>query len=83
MLSETIKQAIITQLRMMLEPEEYKYIDSMLSEVYKTEYQGKILYTLKPDPNAGDIAVQFMHPNGAFYEITSWEYIQNIGEKII
>ena len=83
MLSESIKKAIVGQLHIHLEEEFYKYIPMMLSEVYYTSPDGFGLYTLKPHPEMADIAMQFSSVNGAFIEITSWEYIKTIGVKVV
>ena len=82
MISENIKKAIIGSLRVHLEEEFYQYIPMMFSEVYKTNPYGEEFLTLHPHPYSGDIAMQFSAINGAFIEITSWEYIKSIGEKV-
>lgn len=82
MINETIKQAIIGQLHIHLDKEEYQHIPVMFSEIYKTKPLNEEVYTLHPHPYAGDIAMQFSAINGSFYEITSWEYIKSIGEKV-
>lgn len=82
MIGENIKKAIIGSLRVHLEEEFYEFIPMMFSEVYRTNPYGMDFLTLHPHPYAGDIAMQFSAVNGAFMEITSWEYIKTVGERV-
>lgn len=82
MISNRLRELITTQLRLHLDEDEYRYIESMFSECYLTKVNGHELITLKPHPSSGDIAMQFLALNGTYVEITSWEYIKTIGEKL-
>lgn len=82
MISEKLKQKILPELKDHLVEDDYKYIEEMFSEVYYTNFDGIERVTLKPHPEAGDIAMQFNIVNGNFIEITSYEYIQSVGEKV-
>lgn len=81
-IEKDIEVSIKTQIRDHMDQSDYKYIDDMFSEVYQTTVNGFDIYTLKPHPNADDIAMQFYALNGAFFEITSWSYIQKIGRRV-
>ena len=87
MISDRLKELILPYLKMRLEPEQYKYIDSMFNEVYKTTENGFEVVTLAPPPKpaetkGGVIAMQFLTLNGAFYGIDFWEEVQRRGTKI-
>lgn len=82
MISEQLKELIIPNLKMHMDEEDWKYIPEMFSEVYWTTFGGVDRVTLKPHPEAGSIAVQFSPLNGAYIEITDWDYIKKIGKLV-
>lgn len=87
MISDRLKELIFPYLKMELEPENYKYIDSMFNEAYKSVENGFEVVTLAPPPRpagsqGGEIAMQFLTLNGAFYGIDFWDAVKQRGTKI-
>lgn len=84
MISEDLKKLILPNLKLHLDEIDFQYIDTMFSECYKTYPEGRNTpwVTLKPHPHAGTIAMQFSMLTGSFMEITDWNYIKTIGERL-
>jgi len=79
MISDKLRGFIEPNLLLHLSKKDWGYVDDMFSEVYLTNFDGIERVTLKPHPHAGQIALQFATLNGAFLEITDWEYIKKVG----
>lgn len=78
MINEYLKNMIIPNLKMHLLKSDWKYINEMFSEVYWTNYDGIERVTLKPIyPDTP--APQFSALNGAYLELTDWDYIKQKG----
>lgn len=82
MISEDLKKLILPNLKLHLDNQDYRYIDEMFSECYKTYPQGKPNPWITLKPITGPIAMQFSMLTGSFMEITDWNYIKTIGERL-
>ena len=79
MIKDKLKQLILPNLREHLMEQDWPYIEEMFTETYFTKHDGIARVTLKPHPDAGNIAMQFDYMTGTFVEITMWSYIKEIG----
>lgn len=82
MIDDRLKELIKPQLMIHLDHQDWRFIDDMFSEAYVTNFEGIERVTLKPHPQAGNIAMQFMTLNGTFIELTDWDYIKAKGQKL-
>lgn len=80
MISQELKEKIIPNLKIILLEEYHRYIDFMFDEVYVTSDQYGEKVTIKP-PYEGP-ALQFDMLTGSFIEITEWEYIKTVGDRL-
>lgn len=82
MISEDLKKLIIPNLKLHLMDEDQDKIEIMFTECYKTNPYGTPFVTLKPFDEGYGVAMQFNMLTGTYEEITDWNYIKTIGEKL-
>ena len=79
MMSETLKNKIIPEIKNHLLEEDWEHIPDMINEAYITKPDEITLVSLKPCPQCGDISMQFNINTGEYVELTSWKYIKTVG----
>lgn len=88
MLTMKLRRWITSQLRLMLDKEQWNEIDSMFDEVYLTKENGYEIISLKPplsyNPLPGQIKLtyQFFLINGSFYAVDDWEAVKQRGSRL-
>lgn len=80
MISQELKEKIIPNLKIILLEEYHEYMNYMFDEVYVTSDKYGEKVTLNPPYNGP--ALQFDMLTGSFIEITDWEYIKKVGDRL-
>lgn len=81
-MDKKLKDALITNIKLHLLKEDWKYIDYMMSEMYKVRKNGMDMIVIKPLPSAFH-TMEFYAINGAFAgDVVNWEQIQSEGTPI-
>ena len=82
MIKEELKNLIKPNALIHMPKEDWDYLDVMFTETYLTYHEGIERVSLKPHPEAGRLSMQFSTLNGAFIELTDWDYIKKVGRRL-
>ncbi len=81
-MDKKLRDALVTNIKLHLLKQDWKYIDYMLEEVYLYNRKGTKMIVIKPLPDAV-ATMQFYAINGAFAgDVIDWENVQSNGELI-
>lgn len=81
-MDKKLEQALITNIKLHLLKEDWKYIDYMMGEMYMINVEGKDYIVIKPLPTA-EATMKFMALNGSFAgDVIDWKNVQSYGTPI-
>ena len=81
-MDKKFKESLITNIKLHLLKDDWKYIDYMMSEMYRINRNGQEMIVIKPLPTAFH-TMEFLALNGAFAgEVVDWEEVKVKGTPI-